>query len=293
MITDFRLQVFITTARELSFTRAAEELSISQPAVTKHIKELERILGVSLFRRNGSRISLTEGGERLLPYAYNVIGSYKEMCEAVMSESGELAGKLRLGASTTIIQYLLPEMLARFRREYPRVEVTLVSGNSEEILHLVDTERVDLAMVEDADRSPAFHYEHFAQDQVVLVTAKGRYRDITLEQLTGLPLVLRENGSGTLNFVEHELAKHKITRRSLNIEIQIGSSEGIMRYLKSSKCYAFISEAAARDNIRRGELHVCSVEGFALSRELRFASLHGNTSRLVELFKEYLLSRPQ
>lgn len=287
MITDFRLEVFIVTARELSFTRAAEELSISQPAITKHIKELERILGVALFRRSGNRISLTEGGERLLPYAQRVIGSYREMCDAMMSESGDLSGRLRLGASTTIIQYILPEMLARFQREYPRIEVTLVSGNSEEILQLVETERIDLALIEDAHRSASFHYEHFAEDRVVLLSAQRQKRGITLEDLPKLPLVLRENGSGTLNFVEHELAKYGITRRALNISIQIGSSEGIMRYLKSSKCYAFISEAAARDHIAHEELFVCDIEGVEMRRELRFASLHGNTSRIIEAFKEY------
>lgn len=287
MITNIRLQAFITTARELSFTRAAEELCISQPAITKHIKELERILGVPLFRRNGNRINLTEEGERLLPYAQSVISSYQQMCDVVMSETGDLSGRLRLGASTTITQYILPTVLAQFREEYPRVEVTLVSGNSEEILHFVETERVDLALIEDAQRLTTFHYEHFAEDRVVLVSAQKQRQAITLDELQKLPLVLRENGSGTLNFVEHELSKHNISRRSLNVSIQIGSSEGIMRYLKSSRCYAFISEAAAREYIERGELYECHIEGVKLRRELRFASLQGNNTRLIELFKEY------
>lgn len=286
MIIDFRLLVFTTVARELSFTRAAEDLCISQPAVTKHIKELERLLGVSLFRRSGNRIALSEGGERLVPYAKAVLEGYERLNDAVVESDDQLVGRLRLGASTTITQYILPDILARFKREHPTIEITLTSGNSEEILRDVEQERIDLAIVEDAHTSPSFHYETFMADRVVLVGAKKPKRAITLEELQELPLVLRENGSGTLEVVERELARHHISRRGLNVVMQIGSSEGIIRYVKASGCYAFISEAAVRDYVGRGELYVFDVEGVNIDRTMRFASLHGYSNRIVELFKE-------
>ncbi|MFI3259908.1 MAG: LysR substrate-binding domain-containing protein [Rikenellaceae bacterium] len=292
MIVDFRLQVFVTTARELSFTRTAEELNVSQPAVTKHIKELERLLSTPLFRRSGNRISLSAGGERLLPLAKSILSGYDRLNEEFdeSCDGDSLNGRLRLGASTTITQYILPEILAKFSKSYPRIEITLKSGNSEEILRGIDEERIDLALVEDAHSFPAFHYEKFANDRVVLVSANRVKHPISIDEIEKLPLILRENGSGTLDVVERELAGHNISRRSLNVVMQIGNSEGIVRYLKASKCYAFISQAAVEDYLQREELYLCEIEGVKIERELRFAMLHGTTHRLVELFKEFCLS---
>ncbi len=289
MISDFRLQVFVTVAREMSFTRAAEELCVSQPAITKHIKELERLLSTALFRRSGNRISLTAEGERLLPQATHILGCYQQINDSVDEANGRYSGVLRVGASTTITQYILPAILAKFRKRYPSIEIVLMSGNSEDILREVERERVDVAVVEDAHTSSAFHYEMFRSDRLVLVSAKRREGVISLEQLQRLPLVLRESGSGTLDVLERELRHYNISRKSLNIEIQIGSSEGIVRYLKSSNAYAFISESAVRDYLDRGELYVVELESLTLDRSLRFASLHGGSHRLVELFKEFAI----
>ncbi|MFI3247935.1 MAG: LysR substrate-binding domain-containing protein [Rikenellaceae bacterium] len=287
MITDFRLQVFVTTARVLSFTRAAEELNVSQPAVTKHIKELEKMLSVALFRRGGSRIKLTEEGERLLPLVQGVLQGYMAINDAVAISSGDYSGRLRIGASSTIAQYILPDILAKFRLQYPSIEIVLMGGNSEEILLGLEQERIDIALVEDAHTSSAFHYEHFAQDSVVLVSSNKRPQQVSLEEVREMPLVLRENGSGTLDVIERELMKHNITRRMLNVQIQIGSSEGIMRYLIATKCYAFISRAAVGAYLKRGELYMVDIDGVEIARSLRFATLHGRSNRLSELFKEY------
>ncbi|MFR9619751.1 MAG: LysR substrate-binding domain-containing protein [Rikenellaceae bacterium] len=289
MMTDFRLLVFVTTARELSFTRAAVELNISQPAVTKHIKELERLLSTPLFRRSGNRISLSDDGERLLPIVESILGGYRDLTDAVSLSEDGYSGHLRLGASSTITQYILPDILARFRESYPRVTITLVSGNSEEVLAMVEQGRVDMALVEDANTQSSFHYDNFRCDRVVLVSASGKRRRIEMGDIAKLPLVLRENGSGTLEVVLRELQRHDIVRRGLNVVMQIGSSEGIVRYLKASKCYAFISQAAIIDSLQRGELSVVDVEGFSIERMLRFATLHGSSSQLCELFKEFCM----
>ena len=131
MLTDFRLKVFKTVADRLSFTKAAAELLISQPAVTKQINELERLLGRPLFLRHGNRISLTDDGVRLLGYTNRILALYGELRDAFLDEQGMLAGEIHLGASTTLSQYVLPGLLARFRKQYPDIRVTLFSGNTE------------------------------------------------------------------------------------------------------------------------------------------------------------------
>lgn len=287
MLTDFRLKVFVVVARMMSFTRAAAELNVSQPAVTKHIKELERLVGGALFLRQGNSISLTDRGVSLLPYAKEILDKYDAMCESIAVADNTFNGTIRLGASTTIAQYVLPAILAKFRKFYPRIDVILTSGNSEDIAKAVIDEQLDIAMVEDDSTNHSLHYEHFADDEIVLVTATKCRDEISVNDIISLPLVVRENGSGTLSVMEKALAKHHIARRNLNIVMQLGSSEGIIRYLLNSDSYAFISIAAASDYLRSGLLKVVDIDNLTINRTFRFVSLHGKHGRLTDTFKQF------
>lgn len=148
MITDFRLRVFRTAAEKLSFTRAASELFITQPAVTKHVGELERQLGVALFLRRGGTISLTPEGERLLGYARRILSLYGELNEVFAPDGAVPGGEIALGASTTLSQYVLPAVLSRFRKRYADIRVTVADGNTERIERLVADERIDVGLIE-------------------------------------------------------------------------------------------------------------------------------------------------
>lgn len=159
MLTDFRLKVFKTVADRLSFTKAAAELLISQPAVTKQINELERLLGRPLFLRHGNRISLTDDGVRLLGYTNRILALYGELRDAFLDEQGMLAGEIHLGASTTLSQYVLPGLLARFRKQYPDIRVTLFSGNTEQIERQIADGKLDFGVIEGTASNPALHYE--------------------------------------------------------------------------------------------------------------------------------------
>ena len=130
---DFRLKVFITAARTLSFTRTAEQLFISQPAVSKHVGELESRYKTQLFVRRGSRLELTPAGETLLTCAERLAGDYRRMEYEMSLCASAVEGELRLGASTTIAQYLLPPILARFTTRFPGVRVSMMSGNSDQV----------------------------------------------------------------------------------------------------------------------------------------------------------------
>ena len=175
-MSDFRLKVFQSVAKNLSFTKASQELFVSQPAITKHIQELEATYQTRLFDRQGSKISLTESGRHLL--------------------HNEYIGELKLGASTTIAQYVLPPLLGSFIGKFPQVNLSLLNGNSREIEAALQEHRIDLGLVEGVFRLPNLKYTTFLEDELVAVVhSKSRLQlpeEITPQDLLAIPLVLRE-----------------------------------------------------------------------------------------------------
>ena len=294
MLTDFRLKVFKTVADRLSFTKAAAELLISQPAVTKQINELERLLGKPLFLRHGNRISLTDDGVRLLEYANRILALYGELRDAFVEEQGAFSGEIRLGASTTLSQYVLPGLLAKFRKLYPDVRVTLFNGNTEQIERQIADGKLDFGMIEGTASKPALHYELFMDDELVLVTSASNTsftrEEITAADLPALPLVIRENGSGTLDVLSRELSRHGLSLRQLHIEMQLGSTESIKHYLFYSDTFAFVSVQAVLDELAANRLRVVEVGDMELVRRFSFVTAHGQRSRLTDLFKQFCLN---
>ncbi len=291
MVTDFRLKVFRVAAERLSFTRAAEELFISQPAVTKHINELERQLGVPLFVRRSNSVFLTTEGEVLLGYARRILALYADLNDALGDENGEPVGMLHVGASTTIAQYLLPAVLPHFKKRFSQVGVTLTDGNTRQIERMVADERLDFGLIEGIARDPQLHYEPFMEDELVLVTAANN-RSITQEEigvseLAKLPLVIRETGSGTLEVVERALVAQGIPMRSLSVEMQLGSTESIKHYLYGSEAVAFVSIHAVLEELRHNMLRVIDIRDFSVTRNFSFVSRHGHNSRLSNRFKQF------
>ncbi len=291
MITDFRLKVFKTVADRLSFTRAARELFISQPAVTKQIGELEKQLGTNLFLRQGNRIALTPQGERLLAYANRILSLYGELGDEFADRTAPPEGELRLGASTTIAQYVLPGLLARFRKRYPGIALQVESGNTQYIERAVQEARIDFGIIEGMASVATLHYEPFMLDELVLVTATSntgfRREEIRSAELPEYPLVIRESGSGTLDVIEKALATRGLSLKKLRIDMQWGSTESIKRYLLASDSLAFLSVHAILDELTRGQLRVVEVSDLSIERRFHFVSMHGRTGRLCELFKQF------
>jgi DNA-binding transcriptional LysR family regulator len=295
MIVDFRLRVFRTVADKLSFTKAAHELFISQPAVTKHINELEKQIGKPLFTRHGNSISLTGEGELLFSYARKILSLYQELEDELNSQQKNVTGHLRIGASTTIAQYILPRILAVFKKSHPDVQLTLINGNTERIEQLLIENGVDLGMIEGNSILPQLHYEPFVEDEIVLVTRADNpgftASEISLEALKHLPLVIREDGSGTLDILEQQLEAHGIRRRDWNIEMQLGSTESIKQYLMHANAFAFLSIHTVVEELKNNRLRVIDLEGRSISRSLQFISLHGQHARLVSIFRQHCIRR--
>lgn len=217
-MSDFRLRVFSCVAKNLSFTKASQELFISQPAITKHIQELETMYQTRLFERMGNKISLTDAGKLLLEHCEKILEEYGRLEYEMNLLRNEHTGELRLGASTTIAQYVLPPLLARFIEKFPQVSLSLFNGNSSEVEKALQEHRIDLALVEGNIRQPNLKYTSFLQDELVPVvhihSKWMEYDEITLEEFKKIPLVLRERGVGNIGYFVGSTSKtqYKVIR---------------------------------------------------------------------------------
>lgn len=284
---DFRLRVFITAAKTLNFTKCAEQLYISQPAVSKHIGELESRYKVQLFERSGSRLALTEAGRVMLEHAERIADGYRRLQYEMDLFTDRLGGELKVGASTTIAQYVLPQVLARFTARFPEVKVSLVSGNSEQVEAALARHDTDLGLVESSARHPGFHYEPFIPDELVLIASTkgwyGRCDQVTLAELQTVPLVLRESGSGTLEVISKYLAAADVRLASLRVVMQLGSTESIKSFVRNSDAMAIVSVASIVDELRSGELRIIDIEGCTIRREFSFCWPEGRSDALADV----------
>lgn len=288
---DFRLKVFHTVAKRLNFTKAAEELCITQPAVSKHIQEIEAYYKVRLFERNGSKIHLTIAGEVLLSYCNQIFGLYANLQYELNALTETRSGLLRIGASTTIAQYLLPAVLAGFHKRYSEIRVTLTISNTEQIEQALRNHEIDFGIVEGQSRNTFFKYSEFVKDELVLVTSPDnkrlRKQNISLKELQSVPLLLREPGSGTLEVIIHALKPHNIKLSDLNCEMQLGSTESIKSYLLHSECMAFLSAYSITKELKHNELKIVDLDDLEIERTFQFIQLHGESESLSDIFMDF------
>lgn len=290
-MSDFRLKVFYSVAKNLSFTRAAKELFVSQPAITKHINELERQYSARLFDRTGGKIMLTEAGRMLLEHCSRILDEYNRMEYDMSLLNARSSGHISIGASTTIAQYVLPQILAEFTERYPKIEVSLTNGNSRDIEKALMNHDIDLGMVEGKSHTAGLQYEPFLEDELVaIVKSAGNEslpEEITAQELCRLPLVIREQGSGTLEVIETELEQHGIKPQELNIRIRMGSTEAIKAFLRHSRSMGIVSVFSVREELARGIFRVIDITGITFSRHFCFVASAGKDSPLTEKFKEF------
>lgn len=288
---DFRLQVFLEVAENLSFTKAASRLSITQPAVTRHVREMEQQLNVRLFDRQGNHISLTEAGAMVLRYAEKVRNAYGAL-EAELSQLEDVTkGFIRIGASTTVAQTVVPKLLALFKSAYPDIIVQFTQGNSDFITQQVLSEALDLAIIEGGPYHTQISYTPFMKDEVVLVVRAGsklaEKGTIQAAELYQVSLVLREAGSGTLDIIFKALAAAGIDPDLLQIDIRLESTIAIKEYLQYADAAAFLSIQSVVNELKHQQLAVVDVEGIGICRDFRFIQLQGNNTRLIELVKRF------
>ncbi|MFI2742208.1 LysR family transcriptional regulator [Zhouia sp. PK063] len=290
---DFRLKVFHTVAKRLNFTRAAQELFISQPAVTKHIKEIEQHYKVKLFDRNGTKITLTKAGETLWKYTEEVFEVYRKLEIELYAATNTHAGHLRIGASTTIANYVLPLVLPEFRKAFPEITVHLNIDNTEQIEKSLMNKEIDLGITEGFSKSSVLKYTEFLKDEIVLVGAAhhplAKHSAITMQELKEVPVLLREHGSGTLDVISHALEAQKYRLADLKVGMQLSSSESMKLYLMNSDCLAFLSIYSILRELQQHTMSIIDVKDLEIERYFYFIQAHGAADALVDLFMEFAM----
>jgi len=292
-VSDFRLKVFRSVAKNLSFTKASQELFVSQPAITKHIQELESTYQTRLFDRQGSKISLTEAGKLLLEHCDRILEDYKRLEYEMHLLNNEYMGELRLGASTTIAQYVLPPLLASFIKKFPQVNLSLMNGNSREVEVALQEHRIDLGLVEGVFRLPNLKYTTFLEDELVaVVRTKSKLSiadEIAPKELLNIPLVLRERGSGTLDVIERALLQHNIKLSSLHVLMYLGSTESIKLFLENTDCMGIISIRSICKELAAGTFRVVEIKAMSMLRDFCFVHQQGQESGLVQAFIQFAM----
>ena len=287
------MRVFVTAARTLSFSKCAAALNITQPAVSRHIGEMEARYGMPLFTRGTSGVALTKAGGLLLSHAEGLLSAYQKMDYDMELLSQTSQGRLSIGASTTIAMYLLPPVLASFMELSGGVEVSMLSGNSENVEQWLRDGTVDIGFVENASRRPWLHYEPLMADELVLVAGtQGRYgalEAVTPDELRGLPLVLREKGSGTREIIERALSRCGLSIGDLNVVIELSSTEAIKSFVRSSDTLAIVSVIALHRELADGSLRIVDIDGIDMPREFATAVRPGEFSGLNARFHGFVI----
>jgi len=255
---DRRLQVFQTVASLLSFTKAAESLHMTQPAVTFQVRQLEEYFNTRLFDRTHNRISLTEAGKRVYEYGNKIFDLYGEMENAVKELTGEVSGVLIIGASTTIAEYMLPALLGDFKAQYPDVNVRLKVSNTDGIVKMVENNVIDLGVVEAPVANKNLAVELCKRDQLVAIVPPSHdlasESSIDIRKVLQYPYICREEGSGTREVVVEYLQNMGLSSNELDIIMELGSPEAIKGAVEANIGITILSKATLAKEIKLGTL---------------------------------------
>jgi DNA-binding transcriptional LysR family regulator len=291
------LEVFCRIVEERSFTRAAEAVSLTQPTVSGHIKDLETELGLLLLDRAGRTVTPTRAGEILYGYARRILGLRTEAQQAISEHKGGLTGDLALGASSIPGAYVLPPLIAAFKRDHPEATITLHVKGSRDIVRGVGDGTYEVGMVGARFEEGRVRYERYTQDELVLaVPASHLWADrgsVRLRDLIGQPVIMREKGSGTRKVMERALAEHAVDLHRLRVVLEVTSNEAVRQAVKAGAGVAVVSRRAVQDDIRCGVVAALRFRGIHLVRDF-FLVMHRTRSRspLGNAFATFVRTSP-
>ena len=286
-------RVFLEVAANLSFSKAAKALYISQPAISRHIHLLEGQYNCALFERKGNSIQLTVIGENI----YNYLLEAKEIERKIEYEvstlklESEASGKLKLGASTTVSLYIIPGILSSFHQTMPKIDIQVINRNTENILTALLNKHIDVGIVEVENKINMVNYDYFTSDKVIAVCAAKSYLakkgTLSLEELKKTPVALREIGSGTLTALTRELTRNNISVSSLNAKVRLGGTEALKNFILADLSLGFLPQKAVIKELLNGDLVEVHIENLEIKRDFFFLTRLGENFDLIRKFVRF------
>jgi DNA-binding transcriptional LysR family regulator len=291
-----QLAAFCAVVERASFSQAAEQLGVTQPAVSLQIRSLEKRLGVQLLDRSGRRVEPTDAGRRLYRSALRLLAQEEQLLAELGEEvEGELSGRLELGASTGPGGTVIPTVLCEFQARHPAVHVALTVSDTQRIVEQVARRELELGVVGAARRHRGVVFEPFFRDEVVLAVPRAhRFADrtISVDELRGEPLVLMQDGAGVRQVIDDELRDAGVRLRDLDVRLELGLQESARTAVLGGYGVTFISRSAIEADVAAGTIAVARVTGLDPSREISLVRAAGRAeSRVAQAFVEFASAR--
>ncbi|PRR69028.1 HTH-type transcriptional activator CmpR [Moorella humiferrea] len=287
---------FITTVEKGTLSAAAEELHLTQPAVSKQLQALEDFYGVRLLERRGREVRLTAAGRICFRHAKAILRHLEQSRRELAELTRLVKGRLLLGASTIPGQYILPRLIGNFRQEYPQVEVVVEIADSQEVIRRLQSGEIDLGLVGAGGRGRNLTYSRLVEDEIVLIVPAGHrlsgLKNVTVKDLEGEPLVWREAGSGTRRVVEERLQKAGFNVNPDQIVMELGSTEAIVSAVEAGLGISLVSCWAAEKGLKLGRLVAVPLQGVNLKRDLYLVRRRQPLNPAAEVFVGYVEKHP-
>ncbi|MBU2996216.1 LysR family transcriptional regulator [Cellulophaga baltica] len=285
-----KLKIFKSVAYHSSFTKAASQLFISQPAISKAIRTLEDEYKTTFFLRKRNSIELTADGKAFLSYVNRILDIQTEMENQFLNKKEAFPDQITFGVSTTVANYIIPKIIALFNTQFPKVNLNIESENSEEIENLILNQQLDFGITEGKNTNRKLQFTKFIKDEIVLVTNTNnntlKKETINTKILQEIPLVEREMGSGTREIIYDVFKTQNI--KKLNTTITLNSTEAIKNYLYYSNSYALLSINAVREDLINNKLKIIDIKGISIERWFYFVSRTGYKSSVMDYFEKFI-----
>lgn len=268
---DHKLRVFCTVAETKSFSKASEIIHLTQPAVSLQIQALEELYETKLFDRSSSTVTLTPAGEVLYKYAKHILSLYSSAEKEIGELTGLVKGSVSVGASTTIGNYLLPQVIPDFRKSRQKIKINLRVGNTKRVVELLNAGNIDFGLVEGEVSRQKIAVEKLIDDELCLAVPPqhplAKKKEISIFDITKEPFILREEGSGTRQVIEKYFEKHGISIQNMKISLILGSTESIKHAVERGMGVSIFSRWAALSEVKFGTLKLLSFKEEKMMRQ--------------------------
>jgi DNA-binding transcriptional LysR family regulator len=290
-----QLQAFCAVVEKKSFSQAAEQLGVTQPAVSLQVRALEERVGQTLLDRSGRRVEPTEAGRRLYRSAQRMLALEEQLIEEVAADDGRLVGTLSIGASTGPGAHLVPLLLCEFQRGHPDLHVALSIWDTQTVIDRVADRQLEVGVVGALRRHRSLEFEPLVRDQIVLAVPPGHAAaggTISVEDLKKETLIVMQEGAGVRQVVEEELRRAGLRLRGVEPRLELGLQESIKSAVAGGYGVSFISKTAIEGELAAGRLAAAQVEGIEPARQIYLVRARGRSmTRAADAFVDFARER--